>query len=472
MKSMRMVARKIRQQCQIAIVLVIAALIAIWFWHTGGSLTQEITLILAMTTLLCLAKGWGPDYGILFAFLVCMVIIGGVPIAVALSGLKSSGFWLIVAGILIGMACTETGLVQRFATKVLAIRCQKRYAILVGLVVLLGSVLAMFLPSTTSRVMLMMPLLMAFATAHGFQPQSQGYNGLVLGGTLSTMIVGFSVLPANLSNVILMGASKDLYNITLPYGHFLMLHWPVLAIVKVLALWGVLCFFCHDTPTTAHSAKATSVLKSWSHAEIKLTIGLAVVVVLWLLDSITHLPPVWPAVVLAMLCVIPKWGVLDLRTVAHTMNHRFLAYVVGILGFASVLQASGVATQLETSLLGLLPLKPGQDALNFALLSLGGAGIGMMTTLPGVPAVMTPLAGQLAKVTHLPLYSILMTQVVGYSTFVLPYQAPPIMVAVRLGHVPLKVAARICLWMALCAVWVVIPLDQLWWSWLGMFGHH
>jgi len=64
--------------------------------------------------------------------------------------------------------------------------------------------------------------------------------------------------------------------------------------------------------------------------------------------------------------------------------------------------------------------------LNFASLSLVSLVTGIVATLLGVPAVLTPLAEQMAHSAGLPVKTVLMTQVLGFSTTIFLYQAPPL----------------------------------------------
>ena len=63
-----------------------------------------------------------------------------------------------------------------------------------------------------------------------------------------------------------------------------------------------------------------------------------------------------------------------------------------------------------------------------------------------------------------------MTQVVGYSTIIFPYQVPPVIMACQLSGVGVKAAARLVLAIAAVTMVVLMPLNYLWWSLLGYFG--
>ncbi len=97
-----------------------------------------------------------------------------------------------------------------------------------------------------------------------------------------------------------------------------------------------------------------------------------------------------------------------------------------------------------------------------------GASLGLMTTLPGLPAVLSPLAREFAAATGLPLETVLMLQVPVFSTVFFPYQSPPIVIAMQLGGVGLRHGTRLCLALAALTVLVLLPLDYFWWRLLGL----
>ena len=62
-----------------------------------------------------------------------------------------------------------------------------------------------------------------------------------------------------------------------------------------------------------------------------------------------------------------------------------------------------------------------------------------------------------------------MIAVVGFSTMILPYQAPPVMVGVQVAGIPLRSTLRLTVPLTLICIFVLLPLDFLWWRWLGYF---
>ena len=100
----------------------------------------------------------------------------------------------------------------------------------------------------------------------------------------------------------------------------------------------------------------------------------------------------------------------------------------------------------------------------------GLVGVAELVTANGVPALYTPLAETLAQASGFSLMAVLMAQVAGYATVVMPYQASPIVVAMGMGQVPARSGLALSLVTALLSFALLVPLDYLWFRLLGMLG--
>lgn len=92
----------------------------------------------------------------------------------------------------------------------------------------------------------------------------------------------------------------------------------------------------------------------------------------------------------------------------------------------------------------------------------------VVVTTPGVAAVTTPAAGRLAEASGLPLDTVLMAEVMGYATALLPYQIPPLLVAMSMAGVRFSEGVKATLAVAVASVAVSWPVTLLWWHWLGL----
>ena len=146
---------------------------------------------------------------------------------------------------------------------------------------------------------------------------------------------------------------------------------------------------------------------------------------------------------------------------------RTCIYVAGILGLAITVTQTGIGSAVGGALLHVMPLDPDNPFTSFLALTGITTALNFIMTANGVPALYTTLAQSFADATGFPLLSVIMIQVLGYSTPLLPYQASPIVVAMALGKVPARAGMLLCLALAIATYLVLLPLDYAWFRVLG-----
>lgn len=422
-----------------------------------------------------------PEYLTALLFFLLAILLRAAPAATVFSGFHSATFWLVFGGLCMGAAMHHTGLGARIARGLLA-RTGTGYAPLVCGLVAVGVLLSFFLPSSMGRIALLMPLAVSLAGAAGHGPGTTQRTGIVLAALFGALQPAFAILPANVPNMILAGSAENLFGHTLTYGRYLLLHFPVLGLLKAVAIAGVVLRLypahpagqeglspdkmLHDNGESARDASPRPAPPS--PAERRLMVALAVAVGLWATDFLHHVSPAWVSLGGAVVCLWPSLGLTDRQAMAKDMGMGPLLFVAGIMGLGAVVAASGIGHLLVRALLDALPLAQGDAARNFTVLTVYAMVTGLLTTLPGIPAVLTPLAGELSVASGFSLEAVLMTQIVAVSSMFLPYQSPPLVVAMQLGNVPSGHVTRACLVLAAINMVVLLPLDYLWWCWLGV----
>jgi di/tricarboxylate transporter len=188
---------------------------------------------------------------------------------------------------------------------------------------------------------------------------------------------------------------------------------------------------------------------------------------LYVTDSFHGISPAWIALGAGILCLLPPVGMIPTKTLSQKLNFVSLIYIAGILSIGAVVANSGLGEAISTKFLEIAHLTPGDTITNVAAVS----GIDfILTTLTGVtgaPAVLTPVAGQLADATGLPILTVLMLEVIAFSTVLFPYASPPTLIGLQMGGVKTEPALKMLLIVGAITLVVLFPIDYAWWRLLG-----
>ena len=430
----------------------------------AGDWTMVVTALLLAVCMGLWASGIVAEVVTAMMFFAAAMLFKLAPAATVFSGFSSSAFWLVLSGMVVGLAITRTGLGTRLARS-LAGRLTGSYTGFVAVIVTLSFALAFVMPSNLGRIALLIPVVLALCDAFGLEPGRPGRNGAVLAVALATPLLSAAILPANVPNLVMAGTAETQYGLHVGYLPYLLLHAPILAGVKGILLVAVIVRLFPDrmSPATIGIGETGP---AFSAPEVRLTIILALTLGFWVTDSLHHIAPAWIGLIAAVICLLPRVGVLPAEAFG-AVNLRTCFYVAALLGLVAVINETGLGARLGHALLAVAPLEHGTSAQNFGVLTIIAALFAIAVTANGAPALYTALAGEMSRASGLDLASVVMIQVVGYSTLFLPYQAPPIVMAMDLGRVPLRSATILTLVVGLSSLLIVTPLDYLWWRILG-----
>jgi len=424
---------------------------------------QQLTALLIMTGMVLFATGALPEFVSALVVLVLAMLLSLAPAEVVFSGLTSTACWLIFSGLVIGIAIAETGLAQRLSNR-LSRYLDSSYARLITGITLMGVLLGFVMPSSVGRVVLFIPIALVIAEHCGFAKGSNGQRGVLMAAAFGCHLPTFAILPANIPNMIMIGSAESIHGWTPMFTEYLLLHFPVLGALKSVLLILTILKLYPDTPRRVAPLESNG---GFSFREGRLLIIMLATLGLWLTDSVHHISAAWIGLAAATLLLLPGVGMVSPKSFNEKVNISSILVVAGLLGIASLINYSQVSQVVGERVLEWLPLAPGRDAVNFFSLSLAAMLTGVVATLAGVPATLTPLAEQISQMTGFSLEAVLMTQVFGFSTVVFTYQSVPLMMAAPLAGIPITEMARVCLILAALTVLILLPLDYLWWQWLG-----
>jgi anion transporter len=431
---------------------------SLWFTHPLflPSIIVGVTIVLWATSLL-------PEFITALLFFTAAMATKIAPPEVIFGGFASSAFWLVFSGFVLGVAIRKTGLADR-AARALSTKLTDSWMLMVASVVLLSYALAFVMPSNMGRIALLMPIVAAMAKRAGIADGSRAWFGLALAVGFGTFQLSATILPANVPNLVMSGAAEGSYGIHLNYVPYLLLHTPVLGILKSLILIGLICWLFPGAPKQPQDLDPSEPM---GRDEKRLAWLLAAVLVMWVSESWHGIGPAWTGLAAAVIVMLPRIGFITGEEFSAGVNMRTCLYVAGILGLAIAVTQTGIGNAVGEALLKVMPLDAESPFTSFLALTGITTALNFIMTANGVPALYTTLAQSFSEATGFPLLSVIMIQVLGYSTPLLPYQASPIVVAMGLGKVPARAGMLLCLALAVATYLVLLPLDYLWFSLLG-----
>ena len=429
-----------------------------WFSHP-----LFLPTLVILATILLWATSLLAEFITALLFFTVAMILKIAPAETLFSGFASSAFWLVFSGFVLGVAIRKTGLADR-AARALSARLTGAWWQMVGSVVLLSYALAFVMPSNMGRIALLMPVVAAMAKRAGVEEGTRGWYGLALAVGFGTFQLSATILPANVPNLVMSGALEGSFGLHLNYLPYLLLHTPVLGILKGLVLVLLICWLF---PGKAQPPQKLPPAAPMSGAEKRLAWLLLVVLTMWVTESWHGIGPAWTGLAAAVVTLLPRVGFITGEEFSSGVNMRTCIYVAGILGLATTVTQTGLGRAVGEALLHIMPLDPEKPFTSFVALTGITTALNFIMTANGVPALYTTLAESFAQATGFPLLSVVMIQVLGYSTPLLPYQASPIVVAMALGKVPARAGMKLCLGLAIVTFLILLPLDYGWFRLLG-----
>ncbi|MEP2028268.1 MAG: anion permease [Paracoccaceae bacterium] len=310
----------------------------------------------------------------------------------------------------------------------------------------------------------MIPIAAALAERLGLVQSGRGAIGLIATAVTTTLLPTYAILTANLPTIVHVGAMDQLYGSRVTYSGYFLQQWPVndLRLVLLVAL---MVRFTREPIT--FQATTTSGSEPITPEQRRLLFVLGAAIVMWMTDFVHGISPAWVALTAATIVIWPRFGMLNSTAMREQVDLTPAIFFASIVTVVTVAREAGLDQLLADIIIKELPLN-GEGGLP-AIYAVFGSSLLLshLTTAPAAPAVLVPFAAPLAEASGLSLEVVSMSQMLGISTPAIPYQAPPLIVAMSLSKVPNAVFLRLCLWLALAVTVVGVPVTYFWWQIIG-----
>ena len=406
-----------------------------------------------------------PSYFGSLIFLFAAVALAVAPPKVVFSGFHAGAMWLVFGGLVFGLGVKQTGLDTRLVRSLLT-HFPKIYIGMIYGVFWVATSLALIVPSASGRVALLVPIMVALAKKLGFGEESKGRTGLILAASLGTMVPAFNILPANVPNMALYGAADSVLNIQLTYADYFLLNFPVMGVFALVVYPALIAVLFRDTPRHPdHQEK----ISAWAGDEKRLLLFLTIALLLWITDSLHGISPAWVALGAAILCLLPRIGMLPPNVLGGEINYGPLLFLAGVIGLGAVANHAGLGTVIAKNLMQFLEFQKGADFQNYTSISLTSIVVGLFTTMPAQPSIMVAMTGTLAQATGWSELNVIMASMTAWGVFPFFYQTPPVVVAVALGNLKISDVTKTLICYMILGVLIMLPLHFLWGQSIGMF---
>lgn len=448
----------------IAAALVAAVLIALGIRSDGQDQGMLLASGVGVFSIALFATRVFPDIVAAFFVFLLSLSVSIAPASVVFSGLESGGFWLLVGGIILGVAVITTGLGTQISNRMLTLSGVS-YPKAVLVVATAGFLLGILIPSTIPRVLILIPVAVSLAASLGLKPGSRGSMGLCATAAAGTLLPTYAIYTANLPTIVQFGALDSLFGLKTTYSGYFLAQFPVNLLrfaVLLLVLWRFSSEPLEPQDPDRHSTG------SLTGPQARLLGLLLIAIALWATDFLHGIQPAWIALAVATIALWPTTGLLPGSAMKEKIDLTPALLFGAIFCVSALARHVGLDVALANTLIEKMALVPGNPVWNIYAIFGFSVLLSHLTTAPAAPLVLVPFAKPLATASGLPIETVAMTQMIGIASPLLPYQAPPLIVAMSLADISTAILTRVCLALFAAVLVIGLPVTIFWWHLTGL----
>ena len=231
---------KITKKSIIVSVIALAAFLAISFAPPFGETMNGDSMRVLGVLVGCIIMWAGNvvhECAVVLLMSALMAGIGHVPVETVFSAFNGSILWVLIAAFVLGAAMKRCGLLRRVALLLLKVFPKNFAGTSVGLMVV-GTVIAPFLPSKNSKGAIVGAVVRSVNDAMGYTPKSKQSNGLFLAVWTATMVIPIMAVSGSTSTVASRGfLSEELQ------AKYTIISWALYALPFIIPMMILMAIF-------------------------------------------------------------------------------------------------------------------------------------------------------------------------------------------------------------------------------------
>lgn len=412
-------------------------------------------------TLFCIALWIGNPIPPWFTGLLGVGLIGlAFSPALALNGFAEPATWLIIFGLIIGEATRRSGLATAFqsiafsqvAADATALDARVAYRRLLVLLSAGGLVFALVLPSALVRVLILAPILVEIGTAFD---DRRARLGIFFAPLFATYYGSAGILTANLPNIIITGLVDSIADVTITWTAWLIALFPVMGLGRTALIVLIVYALYRPAPdATIEVPEATDVIGPETK---RMALFLLVGVGFWATDFVHGYHPVFGALAVAALALVPTAGIMEFDAVGD-VDFSIIFFVGAIFAVAAGLSETNFTDVAAESLLSVVPPDASVTMLLVAVFAVTLALVFMIEGV-AVASVLTPILVPFAESVGIPLTQMAYIEAIALSAYFFPYQSMVLVVMLRYKIVEPMEVIRMASILSIATIVVLLPLQ-------------
>lgn len=381
--------------------------------------------------------------------------------------------WVVVGGLLFGIAMIETGLAKRIAYWMI-IKLGGSYIAVLFSICIVGLILSLFDPDPMSKVAILLPIGVGVCQAMKIEPQHR----LASAAMLAVYFGGMSSCQAYLTGGAHMVMAAEMVE-KVTGEKILWITWLIQNFVPAV-LWIVMSLLVtilvlrvrraeHKTITDDKTIldevrKQYSELGPMQSSEKKLAVILLVLLALCATDFVHGISASWLFPIIAPILFIPRVNILKAEHV-NKINFGIILFIIGAMEIGVVAANVGAANMIADAIKPVIagtPLYMAFSTWLFAFIINF-----FMTPLGGISALTTPIAQIAANAgvrPELAMYGFLY----GLDTFIFPYEVAPFLYVFAFGYMSFHDALKVMVVRTIAAALFMVAVAYPYWALIGL----